>query len=68
MPVSGEYMQRACFDVSDKYGKDTVRMIDWLGTDRLPMFFALKGAFDARFNKLRLTRGLTDKVMQLLAG
>ena len=67
VPVSGEYMQRACFDVSDKYGKDTVRMIDWLGTDKLPMFFALKGAFDARFNKLRLTRGLTDKVMQLFA-
>ena len=67
VPVSGEYMQRACFDVSDRYGKDTVRMIDWLGTDKLPMFFALKGAFDARFNKLRLTRGLTDKVMQVFA-
>ena len=67
LPVSGEYMQRACFDISDRYGKDTVRMIDWLGTDKLPMFFALKGAFDARFNKLALTRGLTDKVMQLFA-
>ena len=67
VPVSGEYMQRACFDISDKYGKDTVRMIDWLGTDKLPMFFALKGSLDARFNKHRLTRGLTDKVMQLFA-
>ena len=60
-------MGRACFDISDRYGKDTVRMIDWLGTDKLPMFFALKGAFDARFNKFRLTRGLTDKVMQIFA-
>ena len=67
VPVSGEYMQRACFDISDRYGKDTVRMIDWLGTAKLPMFFALKGTFDARFNKLALTRGLTDKVMQLFA-
>ena len=67
VPVSGEYMQRACFDIADTYGKDTVRMIDWLGTDRLPMFFALKGALDTRFNKFRLTRGLTDKMMQLLA-
>jgi D-lactate dehydrogenase len=67
VPVSGEYMQRACFDISDRYGKDTVRMIDWLGTDKLPMFFALKGAFDARFNKIGLTRGLTDRVMQLFA-
>lgn len=67
VPVSGEYMQRACFDVADTYGKDTVRMIDWLGTSRLPMFFALKGSFDAWFNKVSLTRGLTDKVMQLFA-
>ena len=67
VPVSGEYMQRACFDISDRYGKDTVRMIDWLGTDKLPMFFALKSAFDARFNKLAVTCGLTDKVMQLAA-
>jgi D-lactate dehydrogenase len=67
VPVSGEYMQRACFDIADSYGKDTVRMIDWLGTDRLPLFFALKGSFDAWFDKFRPTRGLTDKVMQLLA-
>jgi len=67
VPVSGEYMQRACFDISDRYGKDTVLMIDWLGTDKLPLFFAIKGAIDARLNKLRLTRGLTDRVMQLFA-
>lgn len=42
-------------------------MIDKLGTDRLPMFFALKGAVDARLNKFRLTRGFTDKFMQLLS-
>ncbi|WP_425038232.1 D-lactate dehydrogenase [Primorskyibacter sp. S187A] len=67
VPVSGEYMQRDCFDISDRYGKDTVLMIDWLGTDKLPMFFAMKGAVDARLNKFGLTRGLTDKVMQLFA-
>lgn len=67
LPVSGEYMQRDCFDVSEKYGKDTVLMIDWLGTDKLPTFFALKGAVDARLNKFKLTRGFTDKFMQLFA-
>ncbi len=67
VPVSGEYMHRDCFDLSDRYGKDTVRMIDWLGTDKLPTFFALKGTFDARLDKLALTRGLTDRVMQLFA-
>ncbi|MGX9357121.1 D-lactate dehydrogenase [Roseobacteraceae bacterium S113] len=67
VPVSGEYMQRECFDISVGYGKDTVLMIDWLGTDKLPTFFAIKGAVDARLNKFRLTRGLTDKAMQLFA-
>lgn len=65
LPVSAEYMQREIFDISEKYGKDTVMMINWLGTDKLPMFFAMKGAVDARLNKFALTRGFTDKFMQL---
>ncbi|MEL6121831.1 MAG: D-lactate dehydrogenase [Pseudomonadota bacterium] len=67
LPVSAEYMHRECFDVAAKYGKDTLVMIDKLGTDRLPMFFALKGAVDARLNKIKLTRGFTDKFMQVAA-
>ena len=67
LPVSAEYMHRDCFDISDRYGKDTVVMIDKMGTARLPFFFAIKGAVDARLNKWRLTRGFTDKVMQGLA-
>ncbi len=35
------------FDLADTYGKDQFLLIDWLGTDRLPRFFALKSAFDA---------------------
>ncbi|MEM1078228.1 MAG: D-lactate dehydrogenase [Pseudomonadota bacterium] len=67
LPVSAEYMHRECFDIAAKYGKDTLVMIDKLGTDRLPMFFALKGAVDARLNKISVTRGFTDKFMQLAA-
>ena len=67
LPVSGEYMHREIFDISETYGKDTVIMIDKLGTDKLPMFFALKGAVDARLNKFALTRGFTDRFMQILA-
>lgn len=67
LPVSAEYMHRECFDISDQYGKDTVVLIDKLGTDRLPFFFAIKGAMDARLNKWRLTRGFTDTFMQSLA-
>ena len=64
LPVSAEYMQREIFDISEIYGKDTVVMIDKLGTDRLPDFFALKGWFDARLNKIPGLKGFTDRFMQ----
>ncbi|MDH2329005.1 D-lactate dehydrogenase [Cereibacter sp. SYSU M97828] len=59
LPVSGEYLHRDCFDIAHHYGKDTLLMIHWLGTGRLPKFFALKGALDAR-----LPKGLTDRLLQ----
>lgn len=68
LPISGEYLHRDCFDIAHRYGKDTVLMIHWLGADRLPMFFALKGAIDARLNKLRfLPRNLSDRMLQILS-
>ena len=68
LPVSGEYLHADCFDIAERYGKDTLLMIHWFGTDRLPLFFALKGAMDARLNKLPfLPRNLTDRVMQGLS-
>jgi D-lactate dehydrogenase len=67
LPVSAEYMHREVFDITTKYGKDTMVMIDKLGTGKLPMFFAMKGAVDARLNKIPLLRGFTDKFMQGLS-
>ncbi|MEO0669763.1 MAG: D-lactate dehydrogenase [Pseudomonadota bacterium] len=68
LPVSGEYLHADCFDIAERYGKDTLLMIHWFGTDRLPLFFALKGAMDARLNKLPfLPKNLTDRVMQGLS-
>ncbi|MEM9605528.1 MAG: D-lactate dehydrogenase [Pseudomonadota bacterium] len=68
LPVSAEYMHREAFDVSDRYGKDTVILIDKLGTEWLPKLFAVKGAVDARLNALPLLpRNLSDRVMQGLA-
>ncbi len=67
LPVSAEYMHREIFDISTKYGKDTMVMIDKLGTDKLPTFFALKGTVDARLNKIPFLRGFTDKFMQVLS-
>ncbi|MEM8729813.1 MAG: D-lactate dehydrogenase, partial [Pseudomonadota bacterium] len=67
LPVSAEYMEREVFDITERYGKDTVMMIDWLGTDRLPMFFALKGGVDARMRRIPGLANLTDRVMQGIA-
>jgi D-lactate dehydrogenase len=68
LPISGEYLHRDCFDLTHRYGKDVLLMIHWLGTDRLPGFFALKGAIDARLEKIRfLPRNLTDRFMQAVS-
>ncbi len=65
LAVSAEYMHEEIYDISEKYGKDTVLMIKYLGTDRLPAFFALKGAIDARLNKIGfLPKNFVDKFMQ----
>lgn len=65
LPVSAEYMHEEVFDLTDRYGKDTIVMIDKLGTDRLPMFFALKGAVDARLEAIPFLANFTDRFMQL---
>ncbi len=65
LPVSAEYMQREVFDITAKYGKDTVVMIDKLGTDRLPFFFAMKGAVDARLRRIPFLSNFTDRFMQM---
>ncbi len=68
LPVSAEYLHRETFDIADTYGKDTVIMINKLGTDKLPAMFALKGAIDARLNKTSwLPKNLLDKAMQIFA-
>ncbi|WP_237385189.1 D-lactate dehydrogenase [Xenorhabdus sp. Sc-CR9] len=68
LPVAGEYMHRDIFDIAEIYGKDTFVMIDKLGTDKMPMFFNLKGRMDAIFSKVPfLPSHLTDCVMQGLS-
>jgi D-lactate dehydrogenase (quinone) len=68
LPVEGEYLHRAAFDIAEKYGKDTFLAIRYLGTDWLPKLFALKGNFDARASRLRfLPHDLSDRIMQGLS-
>ena len=65
LPVSGEYMHAEAYDVSKRYGKDTLVLIDKLGTDRLPIIFGIKGWFDGWLNKLPfLPKNMTDRFMQ----
>ena len=66
MPVLAEYMHRDLFDFSEQYGKDTVVLIDKLGTDRLPDFFALKGWVDARTQNIPGLARITDRFMQTM--
>lgn len=67
LPVSAEYVHHEVFNLTEVYGKDTVVMIDKLGTDRLPMFFAMKGAIDARLRSVSFLRNFTDRAMQIAA-
>ncbi len=65
LPEVAEYMHRDIFTISEKYGKDTFMMINYLGTDKLPKLFALKGRITATLNKIPLLpRDLPDKIMQ----
>ncbi|KAA8999982.1 D-lactate dehydrogenase [Affinibrenneria salicis] len=68
LPVAGEYLHRDIFNIAEIYGKDTFIMIDKLGTDKMPMFFNLKGRMDALFGKVPfLPSHLVDRTMQLLS-
>ena len=67
LPVSAEYMEREVFNLTERYGKDTVMMIDRLGTDRLPTFFALKGATDAWMKKVPGMANFSDRFMQTVS-
>jgi D-lactate dehydrogenase (quinone) len=68
LPISGEYLHRVAFDIAEKYGKDTFLAINYLGTDRLPLMFAIKGRFDALCDRLPfLPHHLSDKIMQAIS-
>lgn len=65
LPVAGEYIHRAAFDIAAAYGKDMFLAIEKLGTDRLPALFALKARFDAAASRIALLpRDLSDRLMQ----
>lgn len=62
LPIAGEYMHRGAFDIADRYGRDTFRAIERLGTDRLPRLFAAKAWVDGVTE--RFVRNLSDRMLQ----
>jgi len=64
LPVAGEYMHRDCFDIAARYGKDTYLAIHRLGTDRLPLLFALRARIDAL---PFVSGGFSDRLLQWMA-
>ncbi|MEM9097523.1 MAG: D-lactate dehydrogenase [Pseudomonadota bacterium] len=65
LPICGEYVHRPLFDVAHRYGKDTLLLIHWLGTDWLPVIFKWKGKTDGVLNRVPfLPKNLVDRVMQ----
>lgn len=68
LPVAAEYMHRDMYDIAEVYGKDTFLMIDKLGTDKMPLFFTLKGRIDAWLAKLSFVKPhFTDRVLQRIS-
>ncbi|MBZ6386153.1 MULTISPECIES: D-lactate dehydrogenase [Pantoea] len=68
LPVAAEYMHRDMYDIAEVYGKDTFLMIDKLGTDKMPLFFTLKGRVDAWLAKLSFVKPhFTDRLLQRIS-
>ncbi|MBU9480912.1 D-lactate dehydrogenase [Burkholderia multivorans] len=65
LPIAGEYIHRDAFDIAERYGKDTFLAIHWLGTPRMPAFFAMKSRVDAMLERIGFLPGhLTDRLLQ----
>ncbi len=68
LPVYAEYLHRDTFYLADDYGRDTVLLIKYLGTNRLPMFFNIKRQLDSFCGRMPfLKKGFIDKVVYKIA-
>ncbi len=68
LPVSGEYFDSQCYDVSKKYGKDIFLVINKLGSKIIPRLFSFKRYVDRIANHFFfLPNKLSDHLMQFLS-
>lgn len=68
MPIAGEYLHRDTFAIADRYGRDTVAAIRFMGTKHLPFFFAAKARLDVLSQRFSfLPDALGDRVLQAVS-
>lgn len=68
LPIAAEYLHREAFDLADTYGKDQFLLIEKMGTNRLPSFFALKSRIDATLARWRwMPAHAVDRMLHGLA-
>ena len=59
LPEMAEYLHRTIFNITEDYGKDTFLAINYLGTKKMPQFFAIKAKIE---HLLKRTPLLSDKL------
>jgi len=68
LPIYAEYLHRDIFTLADDYGRDTVLLIKYLGTNWLPKFFNIKRQLDSVCRRIPfLSQGFIDKMVYRLA-
>ena len=68
LPISGEYFDQDCYDISKKYGKDIFLIVNKLGSKFIPQLFAFKRWVDriAKYFPF-LSNNFSDHIMQILS-
>ncbi|USS85037.1 D-lactate dehydrogenase [Fructilactobacillus myrtifloralis] len=65
LPISGEYMHREAYDLAKKYGKDSLMVIDYLGTTPLPFLFNFRAATERMLHHIPTFKpDFVDRVLQ----
>lgn len=68
LPIAGEYMHRDMFDACHRYGKDTLILLHYFGTDVMPKVFALKATIDGYLDAVPfLPKRFSERIAQGLS-
>ena len=68
LPDMAEYLHRDIFKITEKYGKDTFLAIQYMGTSKMPQFFAMKARVENLLKRIPLlSSSLPDKILQFMS-